>query len=268
MKQRLQGAVVGVLVAILLFGTASVWASASNREIEVTFGNFRTTVWGREFTTRNAAGEVLQPFYFGGSVYVPVEAVLYAMRANAQWNEQTGTLNFGTAYQAITPQPTPTPTPIPVIERIPIQQTAPFFDTTSQFTQGFNVGETPVINIGNPMMGGETYNNSIIFRTRSGSLAHNSPTIAEMSTLHNLRGNYTRLIGYVGRVDGSANTGATLRIYGDGTRLAEYNLTALGMPTEINLSVAGVTQLRIMIITGQFRNANGIFQYAFQAFLE
>jgi len=101
MKQRMQGMVIGILVMTLLFGTITVFAAA-NRTIEVTFGNVRTTLFGQEFVVRDAQGLVIEPFMYNDRAYVPVDTVLHAMGANAQWNADTGTLNFGTGQRALT----------------------------------------------------------------------------------------------------------------------------------------------------------------------
>ena len=253
MKQRLQGVVVGVLVSVLLFGTLSVWASTTNRQIEVTFGNFRTTVWGREFTPRNTAGDILQPFYFDGSVYVPVEAVLYAMRANAQWNAQTGTLNFGTPYQAITPQPTPTPPGTPTGQGEPLRTAAPFFDRYPNAAGGpWNNGISFYDSL---TMGGTTFEDALSFRRVHGG------TVTQFS-LHNLNRQYTTFSGYIGRVDGSSMRNVTINFIGDGRQIQTFNLRATDMPTAFSISVANVQQLRIEVVFP------GDTRYAISGFLQ
>jgi len=242
MKQRMQGVVIGALVMVLLLGTVTVFA-ATTRTIEVTFGNFRTYLFAQEFVARNAQGEILQPFMYEGSLYLPAEAVLHAMGENASWDTSTGVFRFGRIDQ-----------PPVVRERVPLNTAAPHFDTTHRFTQGFNVGVTPSITTGNAAMGGVTYNDTLTFATRSGSMAHNPPTIAEMSTLHNLGGNFNRLTGYIGRIDGSVSVGATLRIYGDGNLLTTYQLNALDMPTELLLSThKRVKKNRLLSTNSKYR---------------
>lgn len=103
MKQRMQGMVIGVLATVLLLGTVTAFASTT-RTIEVTFGNIRTTIFGQEFVTHNSYGVVIEPFYYNGDVYMPIDAILHAMGDNAQWDEATKTFNFGVAEGEQAPQ--------------------------------------------------------------------------------------------------------------------------------------------------------------------
>ena len=248
MKQRMQGVVMGVLVTVLLLGTVTVWA-ATTRMIEVTFGNYMTTLFGQEFVVRNAEGAILQPFSYDGSVYIPVETVLHAMGANVQWNANTGTLNFGTATQ-----------PPLARERTPLQVAAPAYDTgRSHNFAGLGAWASDQVN-----MAGVTYRNVMVYGS-------SNATDQRVFSLHNLAGQYELLTGYIGRVDGSRGHGnAVANFYGDGNLLQSIQLNATAMPTPISISVNGVTQLRVRVtFPGSFRSAQlSGTQYALYAYLE
>jgi len=99
MKQRIQGIIMGVLVTVVLLGTATVFATTV-QTIEVTFGGVRTTLLGQEFVVRDEDGMLIQSITYDGRVYIPMDTILYALGDNVQWNENTQILNFGISQQA------------------------------------------------------------------------------------------------------------------------------------------------------------------------
>ena len=83
-------------------------------------------------------------------------------------------------------------------------------------------------------------------------------------SLHNLNGQFRSLTGYVGRIDGAGMIDATLDIYGDGTLLATYEISAQDLPIPFSVSVEGIRLLRI-----EFRaEAQGWTRYALAGYLE
>jgi len=240
MKLRMQGMVMGVLVTVLLLGTITVWA-ATTQTIEVTFGNVRTTIFGQEFVVRDEQGLVIEPFIYNGRAYVPVDTVLHAMGANAQWNETTSTLNFGTVEQ-----------PAVARERVSLRQAAPMFSSSN--------GEwwSTVSQVNYVMMGGARHNDAITYRGPSNG------TRTSFS-LHNLNGEYNLLTGYFGRVDGTRTFVGTLRIIGDGNVLHTHEQGVNDLPTAISIPVQGVRSLRIEVTNN---NSNGGPTFAFSGFVE
>ena len=194
MKQRMQGMVMGILVTVLLLGSVTV-SAATPRTIEAIFGGVRTTVFGTEFVVRNAEGLVIEPLTYNGIVYVPVNAVLHAMGANAQWNEATSTLNFGLA-QGVPSAPTGVRH---YLENDIIATQA------SEHISRFPANGTFVMN-GVPYSSGITAN---LIRGDSATVTYNIEG----------RG-YTRLSGVFGRVGGHINTYGALTITADGVVLS------------------------------------------------
>ena len=248
MKQRMQGMVMGVLITVLLFGSVTAWA-ATTQTIEVTFGNIRTTLLGQEFVVRDEQGVIIEPFTYNDRVYVSVDTILRAMRSNAQWDEATSTLNFGAVEQ-----------PPVARERAPLNTAAPFFDTG--VTGPWN-DRTSVVTRDSVTMGGTRYQNVIVYRSRNQTALSGANNLF---TLHNLRGEYQLLSGYIGRIDGSGMLNTTVKFFGDGELIQTYRLTATNMPIPISLPVTGVTQLRVEFSFD--RASNTRTEYALQAFLE
>ena len=98
MRQHVQIITIGILAAVLLiFPITTAWAA---QNIDVNIGTYRTFLFDQEFFARNEDGELLQPFSYNGSVYVPMEAILHALGDNASWDAETGILRFGNPPQA------------------------------------------------------------------------------------------------------------------------------------------------------------------------
>jgi hypothetical protein len=252
----------GFLTAVLLFATITAFAAPGviTKSIEVTFANYKTSLFGQEYTVQDKEENVLMPFAYAGSVYFPMESILRALGSNAQWNENTGTLNYGAVADAES-----------IGQQLPLQEAAPFYDSNWKHLQGFHNfgtdGRYYKVTNSEVIMSGNTYKNAILFSQRSESLSHNNATMAVQNTLHNLNKKYTYLTGLIGRVDKSASVNATIKIYGDGKLLATYELKPMNMPTQIKLQIKDVIQLRIEVTSGGFRQDDGIFQYAVVGYL-
>ena len=248
MKQRIQGIIIGVVLTTLLLGGVTALA-ATTRTIEANFGNYRMYHFANRLTVVDTDGEVLQPFSYNGNLYLPAQAVLRAMGVNASWDETTGIFRFG---QVATPPPTR--------ERTPLQMAAPFFDTG---VIGSLPARTSVVRRDAVNMGGVRYQNAIVYRSRDQEILSGANTLF---TLHNLRGGYQLLTGYIGRIDGSGMLNTTVNIYGDGELIQTHRIIATDMPTPISVPVAGVTQLRVEFSFS--RASNPRTEYALIGYLE
>lgn len=222
MKQCLKGILIGFVMTVLLLGSVTVFA-ATTRIIEVNFDNYKTTLFGQEFIVRNDQNEILQPFSYNGSVFVPIEVILHAMDTHVSWDADTRTLNFGLESEASA--------------GVSFASAVPPYDVSHRFTldQGFRNWDVRVRN--QVTMGGNFYDNAITFTTRGISDGVHS--------LHNLRGQYTMLSGYIGRLDGTTQSDGVFRFYGDGRLMKEFKMRAVDLPRPISLDVSGVWQLRI-----------------------
>ena len=238
MKQRMQGVAIGVLTTVLLLGAVTVYA-ATTRIIEVTVGTVRTTIFGQEFVVRDAQGIVIEPFVYEGIAFVPVNTVLHAMGANAQWNEQTNVLNFG----VVDAERPPTATVSNFLQQVP-----PFDVSHRQNTAGdlfHNSGDVRIRD--NVPLGGVFYDDALVFRRgNSGDRLH---------SLHNLSGRYSVVSGYVGRVDGANQTTGAGRpmlgifnFYADGRRIHQVEVSPTDLPQPFLINVAGVDGLKIEFI--------------------
>ena len=91
MSKRIQGAVAGVLAAILLFGGVAA-AVSMTETINVTYRNIRILIDGEELVTKDANGNSIEPFIYRGTTYLPVRAVSQALDREVRWNASTNSV--------------------------------------------------------------------------------------------------------------------------------------------------------------------------------
>ena len=98
-----------MLLIICLVGTAYATRGKIMQELE--YRDIRVSLDGKVLDLRNAIGEPVEPFMFGGTNYLPVRALAEALGLNVAWNGQEVMVVLTTPEPS--PTPTPTPTPIP-----------------------------------------------------------------------------------------------------------------------------------------------------------
>jgi len=134
--------------------------------------------------------------------------------------------------------------PIPIVMRTSIKDL--LFD--SGVTHNAHNHLAPTVGVENSVvMAGNAFQDVTVYRSGPGTQNFRRRYPQNAFTLHNLGGQFTQLSGHVGRVDGSGQLSATLRIYGDGNLLRTDNLNATAIPIPIELSVVGVNLLRIEV---------------------
>ena len=115
MKKRLQGIVMGVVATVLLFGGVAA-AAARTQDINVTFRDIKLMIDGKEFTPRDSDGNIVEPFIYQGTTYLPLRAVGEAFGMDIDWKSDTSTVYIDSGAATATPEPpvsTPAPTPAP-----------------------------------------------------------------------------------------------------------------------------------------------------------
>jgi len=91
MTKRLQGIIIGfVLAAVLLGGTA--FAAVRNELITVTYRNINLSINGLETVPHDAYGNVVEPFIFDGTTFLPIRGIANALGLNVNWNDDTSTV--------------------------------------------------------------------------------------------------------------------------------------------------------------------------------
>ena len=226
MKKRIQGMIIGFLIATLIFsGVFTVFASNVRWEnIRVAYDNYKIYIDGELFEARDRTG-VIEPFTYNGWIYAPFEHIAKALGKNARWESATRSLYL------TTPEVPPPPRP----------RVTYFFDVLSAYER--HGGTAFIGNYTFPVLSddisfrmlGDEYTRGWRFHCyRSGPV------------LYNLRGQYKNIKGILGHIDASERDGTgTISFYLDNELYKEYPVSATMLPTEIILDVTGVQIMRI-----------------------
>jgi len=94
MKQRIQGIVIGFVAAVILSSLA-VWAAAGTQSIEVTYRDIKLYVDGAFIIPKDPNGNVVEPFIYNGTTYLPIRAVGEALGRSVEWEGDTSSIYIG-----------------------------------------------------------------------------------------------------------------------------------------------------------------------------
>lgn len=83
----LRGYAAGLLTALLLCGLVVTAGAKSGKVMqELAYRDIRVSLDGEVLDLRNAIGEPVEPFMFGGTNYLPVRALAEALGLNVAWD--------------------------------------------------------------------------------------------------------------------------------------------------------------------------------------
>lgn len=94
MKKRLQGLVAGVLIGATVAGGTAL-AKNITETINAVYMNVKLVVDGEEVVPKDVAGNVVEPFIYNGTTYLPVRAVGQAFNKDVNWDGETATVYIG-----------------------------------------------------------------------------------------------------------------------------------------------------------------------------
>ena len=228
MKQRIQGIVIGLLIASIIFGGTAFASSSEMREI---YYGINVVVNG----VQAQFADDMRPFIMDNRTFLSLKAISDLLDIPVDFDPVTNSAIVGTRGPSGTRQP--------------LNQAAPFYDS------GGTGIYTRVSAIDSVNMGGTAYRDALVFGREGWS--------SSAFSLHNLNGQFRLLTGDIGRVDGTRMYNATFNFYGDGILLKTYEQKAGDLPAPISVFVEGVRQLKIEVIT-----ADGSALYALAGFLE
>jgi hypothetical protein len=133
----IKGFVLGMLVMALLMTGITVFANAVTRQITVTYGHINLEIDGEQVLPRDVEGNIVEPFVYEGTTFLPVRAIADALGLDVDWDGATSTVILTTIVpeqepttpppEPTTPAPTPpptTPTPTTPTPTPPLAQTA------------------------------------------------------------------------------------------------------------------------------------------------
>lgn len=83
-----------VAVVLLLSLSVAVFASTGTKTAQLAYRDIKVSLDGRQFTPKDAAGNVVEPFIIDGTTYLPVRAVAEALNLNVEWDNATSTVKL------------------------------------------------------------------------------------------------------------------------------------------------------------------------------
>jgi len=98
MQKRLQGIVIGFILAIFLTGTVA-YAATGTKTLQASYNSIKIVIDGELITPKDAAGKVVEPFIADGTTYLPVRALATAFGKNVIWEQETNTVYIYSTVQ-------------------------------------------------------------------------------------------------------------------------------------------------------------------------
>lgn len=93
MHKRMQGIILGVFLWLLIAGGIS-FATNAKKSIDVTYRDINLVIDEEKITPHDAAGNVVEPFIYNGTTYLPVRAVGEALGKDIDWDNNTSTVHI------------------------------------------------------------------------------------------------------------------------------------------------------------------------------
>ena len=92
MNKRIQGVVIGMLVTIILFGGVAIADFSKTETITALYRNIKIVIDGKEFIPKDVNNNIVEPFIYNGTTYLPVRAVSQALGREVSWDGDTSTV--------------------------------------------------------------------------------------------------------------------------------------------------------------------------------
>lgn len=94
MKKTIIRLVAGIIASLLLAGGVAL-ASDGSKNIDIYYRNIKLMIDGMEYVPTDANGDVVEPFIYNGTTYLPVRAVATAFGKDVKWDGQNATVYLG-----------------------------------------------------------------------------------------------------------------------------------------------------------------------------
>lgn len=94
-KDLFKGIALGCALTICIGSAIAVNAEAIRKEIYAVYDNIRIIVRGKEVTPKDGNGNIVEPFVYEGTTYLPVRAISNALGEDVDWDGDTNTVYIG-----------------------------------------------------------------------------------------------------------------------------------------------------------------------------
>ena len=214
-----------ILTLAIVITVPQVSALVEKKTATVTYNDIQVNIDGVAVKLTDLQGNEIEPVMMFDTLYVPMSPMARAFGYSSTYEGSSRTVFIKKSSEP----PTRTASFLAV---------APAYETS-------RYGEAGAYTEDSAMMGGTEYGDAMWYRGHN--LGNKDYTVTHYS-LHNLNKRYTKITGYIGRIDGKSLIGATFNFYGNGELLASHELTVNDIPKQISLNVKDVGQFKIEIV--------------------
>ena len=232
-----------VLLALVLTLSVTVFAKQATETISVMYDNIKILIDGVEYTAKDANGNVIEPFIYNGTTYLPVRGIANAFDKNVDWEPQTSTVILGSKNYDWLDQ-----MGYAKYETSGNENTLTAWETGATATDGIK------------------YDRGIKFRLgyKDGTKENNDGTYSSYQNVeYLLNNNYHSFKGKFVCLDDYSNQQSTIiKVYGDGNLLfTSHPISTGAKTTDFDIDISGY---KILKIEASIPNLNYNFYYCSQ----
>jgi hypothetical protein len=214
MKERLQGVLIGLTVGTLIAG-GTVYAKSGTENIDVTYDNIKLFMDGEEITPKDGNGQIVEPFIYNGTTYLPIRAVGSAIGKEVSWDGVEKVIYLGTK---------------PGTTESWMDECGPYLYTRGS---AYKLEDNKFF-----VMSGKKYTNGFVLNP-----GPNEPYRAE--ALFNLDSKYKSVSFKVGHVDDSPEINVTMNVYLDGVIAYTKDLKYDDVAQNVTIPLNNALQMKI-----------------------
>jgi hypothetical protein len=87
-KEKIKFFCMGVIATLIFSSSTLVFANSIQKNISVFYDKIKIIIDGKQITPRDAKGNLVEPFVYNGTTYVPVRAISEALGNDVSWDNQ------------------------------------------------------------------------------------------------------------------------------------------------------------------------------------
>lgn len=194
----------------MLSGTAL--AFSGQKSIQAVYNNIKLVIDGKPYTPKDASGNVVEPFTYNGTTYVPLRAVATAFGKDVNWDAASATVTIGS-------------------------QNSTWLDSMGAYEFTTASGDSKLESVGKV----KDYSRGLKLVVDADA---DEIATEECKATFLLNGQYKTLSGFLLCTDN--REAGTIKVYGDGKLLfTSPGLTRQTVPVELTLDLTSVQQLTI-----------------------
>ncbi len=216
--------IIGLILGVLI-SFSVVYGKEASQGIEVFYRNIKLFVDGGEVVPKDANGNLVEPFIYNGTTYLPVRAVAEALDKDVKWDGKNATVYIGKEGEN---------EPDNYLDRIQY----------NDFSKGNNSGNIEIIKSPIEDVDGSEYTNGILLFTGGNNYDNGSFWV---NVYYPLNGQYSKMNGNVVLPKNKNVTKTDIEIYGDGELLYKAKNVVYSMPFKFDIDVSGINQLNIKV---------------------